>query len=132
NLAWVYLAAPEAMRDVEAALPLAEKAVRLESKTAIYRNTLGLAYYRAGRFGEAVEILRPNIENEEDWALAYDLYLLAMTYHRLGEAARARDYYDWAVRWVATQRDLKPGNLEEVAAFRAEVEELLGIDRKNE
>ena len=29
NLAWAYLTAPEALRDVEAALPLAEKAVRL-------------------------------------------------------------------------------------------------------
>src|SRR5205807_1468735 len=28
-LAWVYLTAPEALRDVKAALPLAEKAVRL-------------------------------------------------------------------------------------------------------
>jgi tetratricopeptide (TPR) repeat protein len=126
NLAWVYLWAPEALRDAKAALPLAEKAVRLEPRTAIYQNTLGLAYYRAGRYAEAVKTLRPNLENEEDWALAYDLYFLAMSYHRLGEKTRARDYYDWAVRWVATQRDLRPGHLEELAVFRAEAEQLLG------
>jgi eukaryotic-like serine/threonine-protein kinase len=126
DLAWAYLAAPEAMRDVEAAVPLAEKAVRLASKTAIYCNTLGLAYYRAGRYREAVEILRPNLEKQSDWALGYDLYFLAMSHHCLGETARARDYYRWAVRWVSMQRDIKPENLEELNAFRAEAEELFG------
>ena len=72
----------------------------------IYRNTLGVAYYRAGRYREAVEVLRPNLEKQEDRGLAYDLYFLAMSHHRLGEAARARDYYDWAVRWAQVQRDL--------------------------
>jgi len=132
ELAWAYLAAPEALRDVAAALPLAEKAVRLASRAATYRNTLGVAYYRADRYREAVEVLRPNVEKQEDWALAYDLYFLAMSHHRLGETARARDYYDWAVRWVQVQRNLKPENLDELSAFRAEAEELLGIDRKKD
>jgi hypothetical protein len=124
DLAWIYLAAPEALRDVQAALPLAEKAVRLTSGSALYRNTLGVAYYRAGRYREAVELLRPNVEKEEDGALAYDLYFLAMSYHRLGETARARDYFDWAVRWVSMQRDLKPEQRDEFTAIRAEAEEL--------
>jgi serine/threonine protein kinase/WD40 repeat protein len=126
NLAWAYLAAPEALRDVKAALPLAEKAVRLAPRTATYRNTLGVAYYRAGRYREAVEVLRPNLDKQEDWGLAYDLYFLAMSHHRLGETARARDYYDWAVRSVSMQPDLKPEHREELTAFRAEAEELFG------
>jgi serine/threonine protein kinase/WD40 repeat protein len=132
DLAWAYLTAPEALRDMEAALPLTEKAVRLASGNTFYRNTLGVAYYRAGRYREAVEVLRPNVEKQADKALAYDLYFLAMSHHRLGETARARDYYDWAVRWVGVQQDLKPDNLEELTAFRAEAEELLGIDRKKD
>jgi hypothetical protein len=126
ELAWAYLAAPEKLRDVKAALPLAEKAVKLESRAAIYRNTLALAYYRAGRYREAVEILRSNLEKQEEWALAYDLFFLAMSYHCLGETARARDYYDWAVRWVSMQRDLRPEIREELTGFRAEAEELFG------
>jgi hypothetical protein len=55
-----------------------------------------------------------------------------MTHHRLGEAVRARDYCDWAVRWVAAQHELKPEQLDELAAFRAEAEEALGIHRKND
>src|SRR5205823_2392953 len=79
-----------------------------------------VAYYRAGRYREAVEVLRPNVEKQEDWALAYDLYLLAMSHHRLGWTARARVYDDWAVRRVSMQRDLRPENLEGLTAFRAE------------
>jgi WD40 repeat protein len=131
-LAWAYLKAPEALRDVDAALPLAEKAVRLEPKTAVYLDTLGLAYYRAGRYREAVEVLRPNVENQLDTDLAYDLYFLAMSHQRLGETARARDYYDWAVRWVAMQRDFTPSTLDELTTFRAEAEELFGIGRKKD
>jgi tetratricopeptide (TPR) repeat protein len=132
NLAWAYLAAPEALRDVNAAVPLAEKAVRLAAGNAAYRNTLGVAYYRAGRDREAVETLRPNLERDEDRALAHDLYFLAMGHHRLGETARARDYYHWAVRWAQVQRDLDAGILEELTAFRAEAEQLLAIERKKD
>ena len=91
-----------------------------------------MAYYRAGRYREAVEVLRPNLERQEDRSLAFDLYFLAMSHHRLGETARARDYYDWAVRWVPMQRDLDRGHLEELTAFRAEAEQLLGIERKKD
>jgi serine/threonine protein kinase/WD40 repeat protein len=130
NLAWAYLTVPEGLRNVKAALPLAEKAVRLASANEWFRNTLGVAYYRAGRYREAVDVIRPNLMSQEDHALAFDLYFLAMSHHRLGEAARARDYYDWAVRWVQLQPGLGAGHIEELSDFRAEAEELLGIDRK--
>ena len=55
-----------------------------------------------------------------------------MSYHQLGETVRARDTYDWAVRWVRAQRDLAAGHLEELALFRAEAAELLGIDPKKD
>jgi len=67
-----------------------------------------------------------------DGGLAFDLYVLALSHHRLGEAARARDYYDLAVRWTLAQRGLSAGQLDELAAFRAEAEELLGIESKND
>jgi hypothetical protein len=131
-LAWTYLTAPEALRDLPAALSLAEKTVQLAPKPAIYRNTLGVAYYRAGRYREAVEALRPNLETEDESALAYDLYFLAMSHHRLGETARARDYYDLAVRWVSLPRDLKPEQREELTSFRSEAADLLRIERKKD
>jgi hypothetical protein len=91
-----------------------------------------VAHYRAGRYREAVEILRPNLTSQEDGGLAFDLYCLAMSHHRLGETARARDYYVWAVRWTGTQPGLSAGQLEDLNVFRAEAEELLGIGKKKD
>ena len=112
---------------MDEAVTLAEKAVRLDSESAIYRNTLGVAYYRAGRYREAVEVLRPNLTSQVDWALAFDLYVLAMSHQHLGDTARARDYYDWAARWTKAQRNLSAETVEELTMFRAEAEEVLGI-----
>jgi serine/threonine protein kinase/WD40 repeat protein len=133
SLAWALLAAPESLRDVKTALSLAEKAMRLAAGNANYRNTLGLAYYRAGRYREVVQLLRPSLESQWDRTLAYDLYFLAMSFHRLGETARARDCFDWAVRWAQLQRGLDSVPLDELeanqelTAFRAEAAQLLGL-----
>jgi WD40 repeat protein len=131
-LAWSYLTAPAELRDVKAALPLAEKAVRLEPAKAMYRNTLGVAYYRDERYREAVDRLRPNLARPDDRGLAWDLYFLAMGYHRLGETTRARDYYDWAVRWTKAKRDLSAADVEDLAVLGAEAKELLGIEKKKD
>jgi lipopolysaccharide biosynthesis regulator YciM len=84
-----------------------------------------VAYYRAGRYREAVETLRPNITQQDDASLACDLYFLAMSHHQLGESAQARNYLAWAVRWTAAQRGTRQSVMEELKLFRAEAEELL-------
>jgi hypothetical protein len=127
NLAWAYLTAPAALRDAKSALSLAEKAVALTRGNAVYRNTLGLAYYRLGRYREAVDTLQPNLRGQEDWCLAFDLYVLAMSHHRLGEAATARIYYDWADRRAQAAKELTPRQLQELSAFRSEAAELMGV-----
>jgi WD40 repeat protein len=127
NLAWAYLTAPEPLRDVKAALPLAEKAVRLAPANAVPANTLGLAYYRAGRYREAADVLRPNLARQEDRYLPFDLYVLAMSCHRAGEAARARDLYDWAARGPRPDARLTPEQIDELDAFRAEAGQALGV-----
>jgi WD40 repeat protein len=131
NLAWAYLTAPAALRDAKAALPLAEKAVALALENTLYRGTLGLAYYRLGRFREAVDTLRPNLQRQEDGALAFDLYGLAMAYHRLGEAERAQDCWIWAARWSQVEKGLSAEQLEELGACRAEAAEVLGVKEEN-
>jgi hypothetical protein len=131
NLAWSYLIAPEPLRDVKAAVPLAEKAARMAPAMPLYRVTLCLAYYRAGRCREAVETLRPNLEKQESWALPFDMFVLAMCRHKLGDTTAARDDYDFAVRWMRAQ-DLLAEHAEDLAQLRAEAEELLGISRKQD
>jgi serine/threonine protein kinase/WD40 repeat protein len=130
GLAWYYATAPDPLRDVKAAVPLAEKAVKLAPKDPMNANTLGVVYYRAGRYREAADVLRANLAHSEDSCLAFDLYFLAMSHQQQGEAARARDYYDWAARWTRTQQGLFAEHLEELAGFRAEAKELLEINEK--
>jgi WD40 repeat protein len=130
NLAWAYATAPEPLRDWKAALPLAERAVQRSPTNPVYRNTLGVAYYRAGRYREAVETLRPNLDRQEDRFLAFDLYFLAMSYHGLGDAAQARSHLALAARWSAAQRGTPPAEVEELKLCRAEAEKLLGVVTK--
>lgn len=127
NLAWALLTAPEPLRDVKAAVPLAERAAKLAPKNAVFENTLGTAYYRAGRYREAVDILRPNLDRQADKYLAYELYFLAMSHHRLGETGRAKDYFAWANRWERTQSGLTPDEVAELNEFRAEAAVVLGL-----
>ena len=129
DLAWTYLTAPEALRNWKAALPLAQRAVQLEPG-AMHRNTLGLAYYRAGRYREAVSTLEPNLKNQVDWALAFDLYFLAMSNHRLGESARAHQCHDLAIRWSEAHREALKPYVVDLAAIEAEAAELLGMKNK--
>ena len=90
------------------------------------RNTLGVAYYRVGRYREAADTLRGNLSGQKEKYLAVDLYFLAMSHHRLGEAALARAYYTWAQRAAGSQGELTAAAAQERARFRAEAEELLG------
>ena len=130
ELAWIYLTGSAALRDENAALPLAENANRLNDGSASYRNTLALAYYRAARYREAVAVLEENLVKQDDEWLALDLYFLAMSHFRLGGTDLARSYLAWAVRWTMTQRNIRPEYMEELKMFRAEAEELLARGEK--
>ncbi len=131
-LAWAYLMAPEAQRDVPAAVRLAEKAMRLKPDDVQLRNTLGAVYYRAGRYREAADALQTNVDRLDDWGRAMDLYFLAMSRHRLGETAQARIDYEHAVQWVQAKRELAGAYLDNLMAFRAEAAEVLGIQEASD
>jgi hypothetical protein len=75
--------------------------------------------------------LQPNLTDQVDWALAYDLYFLAMSQHQLGESTRARQFYDLAVRWSGAHPG--PDNLSvgEMTAIQAEAADLLGVKDKS-
>jgi hypothetical protein len=53
------------------------------------------------------------------------LYFLAMCHHRLGDAAKARDFFDQAERWPRPAQ-LTAREMEELTAFRAEAAAMLG------
>jgi tetratricopeptide (TPR) repeat protein len=127
ELAWIYVTGPAEVRSPDKALRLAQKAVHLSQNSWNNRNTLGVAHFRLGQFEAAVDELQRAIQDNKGEATADDLFFLAMSYHHLGEAAKARNCYDQALRWWQSQSALTPFRITELTNFRAEAASLLGI-----
>jgi serine/threonine protein kinase/WD40 repeat protein len=126
NLAWLYVTGPESMRNPEAALPLAQKAVDKATNKWEFLNTLGVVFYRLGRYEEAIATLERSLREGNNQAAAFDLYFLAMAHARLRDASKARDCYDLAVKWIQEHQDqLTPEWKEELTNFRAEADAVL-------
>jgi WD40 repeat protein len=95
------------------ALRQAEAACRLAPQRPEFLNTLGVALYRVGKYREAVDTLlraqslRPEAERDLE---AWDLAFLAMSYHRLGQADRARDYLARLRRLKDDKGRARPGS----------------------
>jgi serine/threonine protein kinase/WD40 repeat protein/Tfp pilus assembly protein PilF len=124
NLAWYYVTGPAAIRAPATALPLAEKALELEPGNLNARNTLGVAYFRLGRYQEARACFERNLEQGQELA-AFDLFFLAMCFQQLGDPAKAKDCYQRAREWVQQRKDMLPQHAAELRAFQAEAEAML-------
>jgi WD40 repeat protein len=130
NAAWRCVTGPQRRKTTAHALVLARKAVDLAPGDCVYRNTLGVVYYRLGRYREAAATLEKNLEANDAHYAAFDLFLLAMSYHQLGDLAKARDRYHRAVQWQG-QAQLSRVNVEDLNVLRAEAEALLGLSAKS-
>ena len=119
-LAWILNTCPDAnLRHPDEGLAMATKAVELDPDNASYRNTLGIAHYRAGNWREAIESLNQSMKRRKGGD-SNDWFFLAMTEWQLGNKETARESFRKAVEWMETHG---PKN-EELARFRAEAEEL--------
>jgi tetratricopeptide (TPR) repeat protein len=125
NLAWALVAGPESTRDERRALSLARRAVELARDEASHLNTLGVALYRNARYAEAVPILERSLAAGRVDSDAFDLFFLAMTRHRLGEAAAARADFDKAAGWLDAHPNLDARQRAELKSIRAEASSLL-------
>lgn len=123
NLAWMLATWPDPkLRDLEDALPLAERAVEFAEKEGNYWNTLGVVKFRIGQFDEARRDLEKSCRLR-DGGDAFDWYFLAMLDHERGNAASARTWYDKAVEWGD---QFLPGH-DELHLFRTEAAASLGL-----
>jgi serine/threonine protein kinase len=122
RFAW-FLAAPTNPkdRDGKRIVELAKNAVELAPESGICWNTLGIAYYRAGDWKDAVASLEKAMELRKDGD-GTDWFFLAMAHAQQQNKDEARKWYDRATAWM----DNQPDN-EELRRFRDEAATLLGV-----
>jgi serine/threonine protein kinase/formylglycine-generating enzyme required for sulfatase activity/tetratricopeptide (TPR) repeat protein len=99
ELARLYAMCPPPVRDPGKALPLAERAVDLIPNKVPFRSTLGIVYYRLGRFDDAVAELDRGIAATTEHTVC-DYFVRALALHRSGHAKEALADYDRARRWA--------------------------------
>jgi tetratricopeptide (TPR) repeat protein len=99
DLAWPLATGTDKLRQPLQAVALAEKAVVLQPANWNYWNTLGVSYYRAGRFQDAVNALEKSLKGGAGQADAFDLYFQALSHHHLGQKEQARACLKQAQAW---------------------------------
>ncbi|MBI1918116.1 MAG: tetratricopeptide repeat protein, partial [Planctomycetes bacterium] len=125
TLAWhLATAADLKLRDPQAAVAHARKAVDLEPKTPNHWSNLGVALLRAGDYKAAVETLE---KADGMWKGDHQhCFFLAMAYWKIGDKDKARRAYEQGVQWM----DKNQPNNEELRRFRAEAEKWLQIKKE--
>ena len=100
-----------------------QKSVELLPNDGNRWNTLGVAYYRAGQWEEAITASGKSRELGAGGHEGVDLFFIAMAHWQLGKKDEARQFYDQAVEWTEQKQ---PDN-DELASFGVEAGELLGV-----
>jgi eukaryotic-like serine/threonine-protein kinase len=123
SLAWC-LASMAGRNDSDEAVRWARKAVMLEPGNTDYRNTLGVALFRAGLVTEAAAELESNLVKNNP-SPGYDWVFLAMCRQQLGLTEAARRAFNQAVQWRGTATALNPYLSAEFQTFLQEAQALL-------
>jgi WD40 repeat protein len=126
NLAWLLLAGPRDLRNDQEALPHARRAVELSAGNSHFLNTLGVALYRNGLYQDAIAALKKSYEENLAGLPPCDLFPLAACHHRLGDGAKAQEFYDRATRWLEKYRDrLDADEIAQATEFQTEAKAVL-------
>jgi tetratricopeptide (TPR) repeat protein len=107
------------------ALRQAEAACRLGPDNVYYLNTLGVAYYRMGKYQEALDTLGQSDKLQQE-SIPEDLAFIAMAQHQLGQKEQARTTH---ARLRETMKQPQWAKKAEAQGFLREAEALLGSQR---
>jgi tetratricopeptide (TPR) repeat protein len=123
RLAWLLADCPcEALRDPARAIDLARAEAALDPGSAGTATALGAAYYRAGRWRDAVATLEAGVTRQSPERVRAWLFL-AMSYERLGEGRKARSCYERAVEGWGKNEAHNP----ELVRLRSEAGKVLKV-----
>ncbi|MHC4578191.1 MAG: protein kinase domain-containing protein [Planctomycetota bacterium] len=123
RVAWILATSENAeVRNAKRAVEFAETATDLAPQEGAFWNTLGAALCRAEEWPDAWRALEKSMDLTAGGS-AFDWFFVAIAKHNL-DHKDARDWYDKAVAWMEKH---KPDD-EELKRFRAEAEEVLGIE----
>jgi tetratricopeptide (TPR) repeat protein len=123
NLAWLLVTYPDAKRhQPDIAVSYALRAVALVPDNGNDWNTLGVAYYRAGKWEDARTALERsmNLRNGGD---SFDWFFLSLVHHKLGHPDEARQWCQKAVDWYQQNKS----DDRELHRFQAEAARELGL-----
>jgi tetratricopeptide (TPR) repeat protein len=123
RLAWLLAHGREtSLHEAKQAVRAAKKAVALDPKLSEHWRALGVAYYRAENWQEAIKTLTRSMELSHDGD-SIDRFFLAMTHWRLGDKEVARTWFDEAELEMTETNSTG----EDLLRYRAEASELLQI-----
>jgi tetratricopeptide (TPR) repeat protein len=125
NAAWALVADPSAPPDTVAlGLRLARSSVAAGPNHS-NRNTLGVAFYRAGEFGPAIAELDAAAQlDAKAQAVAQNGFFLAMAHRRLGHDGPSVDLLDLSLAWMKANAPDNP----ELRRIRSEAEAVVRFD----
>lgn len=125
ELAWRLVSGPAELQDAERAAALMDGVSKTSTLNVNSRNTKAIAYYRLGKYAEAIDLLRENVATQEDVYLPYDLYFLAMCYWKTGNEAEARVTLEWSERMMRLKPQMDIESQNELKRFRAEAKAMI-------
>ena len=84
----------------------AEKMLALNVELAPeYRNTIGLVFYRNGRFNEAITVLADNLKSVTDPYFASSSYVTSLCHSELGDGLKANHFLELAETWTPSGKE---------------------------
>jgi serine/threonine protein kinase/tetratricopeptide (TPR) repeat protein len=113
----------ELVTSPDQAVELAEKALEKEPNSGVVLASLGAAYYRAGRWRDAIRTLTKADEAGHGANVSFSPFVLAMAHWQAGDQEKARQWYGLGLVWLARQA----APAEELLRVRAEAASLLGM-----
>jgi serine/threonine protein kinase/Flp pilus assembly protein TadD len=128
--AWILAGRHQEMINPEIAVELYSEAHKMQPKDWRYLRGLGAAYYRMGRWDEAITTLTKSTKLV-DGENALNYFLLAMAHWQLGDKAEAANRYNKAVEWIKS-RDIVwyTNRAQMIYDIYLEASELMGIETR--